>query len=145
VLKNGALFESDSKIWKISGFINEVIKDKDDDDTSNHVPLDSKVSLEYLIKVVDFLNIYKDNPNSWIDIEKPIKRTNVYDIVPLIYAEYINEMTEEEVIKLVSVADYLDITPLIDLASVKISTLLKPHYDNGCKEEVQRILGINME
>jgi len=145
VLENGTLFESNTKIWEISGFINEFIKDKDEDDSTNHIPLDSKVSLEYLIKVVDFLNIYNDNPNSWIDIEKPIRSTNIYDIVPSIYAEYMNEMTEEEMIRLAVVADYLDIKQLLDLTSVKIATLLKPHYENGCREEVRRILGINME
>lgn len=141
ILSNGALFETDTKIWEISGFVNEVIKENEE---IKYLPLEN-ISLSCLIKVVEFLGIYHDNPNSWVSIEKPIKSTNIYDIVPTIYAEYINELSEEEVIKLVSVADYLDITPLIDLASIKIATLLKPYYDNGSKEELRRILGINIE
>ena len=141
ILSNGALVETDTKIWEISGFVNEVIKENEE---IKYLPLEN-ISLSCLIKVVEFLGIYNDNPNSWVSIEKPIKSTNIFDIVPTIYAEYINEMTEEELIKLVSVADYLDITPLIDLASIKIATLLKPYYDNGSKEELRRILGINIE
>jgi len=147
---NGTLFESNPQLWEISGFLNEFIKEalenmEEQNEEVNyvHVPLEN-ISNECFVKVVEFLDIYNDNPNSWVSIEKPIKSTNVYDIVPTIYADYINELSEEEVVKLVSVADYLDITPLIDLASVKIATLLKPYYDNGSKEELRRILGINI-
>lgn len=143
ILSNGTLFESDTKIWEISGFVNEVIKENENEEI-NYLPLEN-ISLSYLIKVVDFLNIYHDNPKSWVNIEKPIRSSNIFDIVPSIYAGYINQMTEEEVKKLASVSDYLDIKQLTDLASLKIATLLKPYYENNCKEEVRRILGINIE
>jgi hypothetical protein len=141
ILSNGALFETDTKIWEISGFVNEVIKENEE---IKYLPLEN-ISLSYLIKVVEFLGIYHDNPNSWVNIEKPIRSSNIFDIVPSIYADYINEMTEEEVKNLASVSDYLDIKQLTDLASLKIATLLKPYYENNCKEEVRRILGINIE
>jgi hypothetical protein len=143
ILSNGTLFESDTKIWEISGFVNEVIKENENEEIK-YLPLEN-ISLSYLIKVVDFLNIYHDNPKSWVNIEKPICSSNIFDIVPSIYADYINQMTEEEVKKLASVSDYLDIKQLTDLASLKIATLLKPYYENNCKEEVRRILGINIE
>jgi hypothetical protein len=152
ILSNGTLFESDTKIWEISGFVNEVIKENENEEIKkeneneeiNYLPLEN-ISLSYLIKVVDFLNIYHDNPKSWVNIEKPIRSSNIFDIVPSIYADYINQMTEEEVKKLASVSDYLDIKQLTDLASLKIATLLKPYYESNCKEEVRRILGINIE
>ena len=141
ILSNGALIETDTKIWEISGFVNEVIKENEE---IKYLPLEN-ISLSYLIKVVEFLGIYNDNPNSWVNIEKPIRSSNIFDIVPSIYADYINEMTDEEVKNLASVSDYLDIKQLTDLASLKIATLLKPYYENNCKEEVRRILGINIE
>jgi len=141
ILSNGALIETDTKIWEISGFVNEVIKENEE---IKYLPLEN-ISLSYLIKVVEFLGIYNDNPNSWVNIEKPIRSSNIFDIVPSIYADYINEMTEEKVKNLASVSDYLDIKQLTDLASLKIATLLKPYYENNCKEEVRRILGINIE
>jgi hypothetical protein len=141
ILSNGTLLETETKIWEISGFVNEVLKENEE---IKYLPLEN-ISLSYLIKVVEFLGIYNDNPNSWVNIEKPIRSSNIFDIVPSIYADYINEMTEEKVKNLASVSDYLDIKQLTDLASLKIATLLKPYYENNCKEEVRRILGINIE
>ena len=143
-LVNGSLFESDAKIWELSGLVSVMLKNNENEDESViFIPLNN-ISLEYLIKVVDFLNIYSNNPDTWKTIEKPINSVNIYEIVPSIYADYIQKMTDEEVIALASAADYLDIKQLLDLTSLRIAILLKPHYENGSKEEVKKILGIKI-
>lgn len=137
-VSNGSVFESYAKKWKISNYISEIVKETEDS-SPIYISL-SHISLEYLIKVEEFLNIYSDNTDSWVDIEKPIHSLNIYEIVRPIYAEYIDKMTEEELKKIVIISDYLDIKPLIDLASVKLATFIKPSYDTGNKAEVLRVL-----
>jgi hypothetical protein len=137
---NGSLFESSIELWKVSNYVNEIVKENEEN-TSISIQL-PHISLEYLIKVEEFLNIHSINSSNWLEIEKPIHSLDIYEIVPPVYTVYIDRMTVEEVKILITIADFLDIKPLVDLASIKIAILLKPLYETGDKNNIRRTLGI---
>ena len=59
------------------------------------------------------------------EIEKPLKSSNLADVVPEFDAKYIDIENLEEVFEIILAANYLDIRPLLDLSCAKIASLIK--------------------
>ena len=76
-----------------------------------------------LRKVLDYCEKYKtENPP---EIEKPLKSTNLAEVVPEFDAKYIDIENLEEIFDIILAANYLDIKPLLDLSCAKIASLIK--------------------
>jgi len=86
--------------------------------------------------VLEYCQHYKsDNPP---DIEKPLKSTNMMDVVPEFDAKYIDIENLEEIFEIILAANYLDIKPLLDLSCAKIASLIK----GKTPEEIRKTFNI---
>ncbi|KAK8813862.1 hypothetical protein WA556_000433 [Blastocystis sp. ATCC 50177/Nand II] len=75
-----------------------------------------------LSRVVTFCEHHLDNPLT--EIERPLKSSNMRDIVPEWDAAFI-EIPTEELMDLVVAANFLIIQPLLDVACAKIASMIK--------------------
>lgn len=86
------------------------------------IPLPN-VKMSVLRKVLDYCEKYKnENPP---EIEKPLKSTNLAEIIPEFDAKYIDIENLEEIFDIILAANYLDIKALLDLSCAKIASLIK--------------------
>jgi len=86
------------------------------------IPLPN-VKINVLRKVLEYCEKYKnENPP---EIEKPLKSTNLAEVVPEFDAKYIDIENLEEIFDIILAANYLDIKPLLDLSCAKIASLIK--------------------
>ncbi len=90
--------------------------------TGDEIPLPN-VKMSVLRKVLEYCEKYKnENPP---EIEKPLKSTNLAEVVPEFDAKYIDIENLEEIFDIILAANYLDIKPLLDLSCAKIASLIK--------------------
>lgn len=79
--------------------------------------------MQILRKVLEYCEKYRnENPP---EIEKPLKSTNLAEVVPEFDAKYIDIENLEEIFDIILAANYLDIKPLLDLSCAKIASLIK--------------------
>ena len=157
VSKSGKVYEVPKEATKISNMINSMLEDNDDIE----IPLDLD---DYeLTKIVEFFNIYADNPLPMSTPEEldedsntrlltkgeTVKTTDMADYVKLpVYVNYINDLTvnpvdpddPENLRKIMTAANYLHIEPLLHLAAVKFGTMILPLKKNP--EKFKKILGL---
>ena len=76
-----------------------------------------------------------DNPP---EIEKPLKTSNLYELVDEYDAKFIDLENLEELREIILAANYLFIPSLLDLSCVKIASLLK----EKSPEQIRKIFNI---
>jgi len=107
----------------------------EDAGTEEDIPLPN-VKTSVLKKVLEYCQHYKnDNPP---EIEKPLKSTNMIDVVPEFDAKYIDLENLEEIFEIILAANYLDIKSLLDLSCAKIASLIK----GKTPEEIRKTFNI---
>jgi len=75
-----------------------------------------------LAKVVEYLKYHAETPAK--EIEKPLKSSNMAEVVSQWDAEYV-EVEQELLFELILAANYMDIKPLLDLSCAKVASLIK--------------------
>ena len=75
-----------------------------------------------LEKVIEFCRHLKDHQAP--EIEKPLKSTDMAEVVGPWYADYIN-LEKEVLFELISASEHLKINPLFELACAKVASLIK--------------------
>ena len=115
---DGETVEIDIAVAEKSVLIKGLI---DDSGTDEEIPLPN-VKKAILNKVVTFCQHLLDN--SPPEIEKPLRSTDMASVVAPWYAEFIN-LDQEVLFELIMASNYLDIKPLLDLASAKVASLIK--------------------
>jgi len=102
-------------------------KDEDNaeaDDGAPDVPLPN-VKTHILRKVMDFCKHYTAAAaNKMNDIEKPLKSSNMGEVVQDWYAKYV-EVEQEVLFELILAANYMDIKPLLDLGCATVASMIK--------------------
>jgi S-phase kinase-associated protein 1 len=101
--------------------LSELFKTILEDEKENNITL-KLVSSQYLTKVVEFMNYYSTNPFN--EIQKPLKSCNLQDILSDWYISFL-DIDNDTLFELISVANYLDIKPLLDLTCVKVASMIK--------------------
>jgi S-phase kinase-associated protein 1 len=86
-------------------------------------------------KVLAFNELYLSKGGEFPEIEKPIPSTNMADIVPSHYANFIDSMTVEELQLLLNAANYLDVRPLLDLCCCKFASMIKGKAPEEIREK----------
>ena len=93
----------------------------DDSGPEEDIPLPN-VKTAILQKVIEFCQHYSSSPLQ--EIEKPLKTSNLRDIVSPWYADFVE--TEQEILfELVLAANYLDIKQLLELTCAKVASMIK--------------------
>ena len=118
-------------ILSISNMINIMLDDENNDD----IPL-MNVNDKCMIKIIEFMKYY--HTNKMKNIEKPLKSSNLKDIIQEWYADFI-DLEQDFLFSLVNAANYLDIQPLLNLGCAKIASLIK----NKSPEEIKEIFNQN--
>jgi len=130
ISKEGDSFDVPLAIAKMSSLVADTIDDGDDsdsDDSENEdciksVPLPN-VSSEVLRKVIEFCKHYQE-VEAMTPIESPLKSARLEELVQPWYASYVN-MDEDTLFALVRACNFMDIKPLLDLACLAVSIVIK--------------------
>ena len=109
-----------SQMGLLQGYCEEPI-------TESEIPL-KKLKSPILEKVMDFCRHVLDHEPP--QIEKPLRSPDFSSLVDPWYAQYIT-VESEILFELIMAANYLDIQPLLELASAKVASLIK---DKSIKE-----------
>ena len=80
------------------------------------------VGTDILLKLSEYCDYYGNSP--YTEIEKPLKSSNMNEIVDAWYANYIN-IDQTTLFNLILAANYFDIKSLLDLGSAKVASLIK--------------------
>mmetsp|Transcript_69622 Transcript_69622/g.96809 ORF Transcript_69622/g.96809 Transcript_69622/m.96809 type:complete len:162 (+) Transcript_69622:61-546(+) len=132
VSQEGEIIEVDEEVTMKSTLIKNMIEDSG---TDEDIPLPN-VKTAVLKKVLAYCEQYKtENPP---EIEKPLKSTNLAEVVPEFDAKYIEIENLEEIFDIILAANYLDIKPLLDLSCAKIASLIK----GKTPEEIRKTFNI---
>ena len=105
----------------MSSIISEMMKDDSDQSEVSEIPLPN-VRSDILIKVIEFCTHYKVEPMS--EIEKPLKSSNMTEIVQKWYSDFIN-MDQAMLFDIVLAANYMNIQPLLDLTCAAVAGVIK--------------------
>ena len=80
------------------------------------------IGTDVLLKLSEYCDYYGNSP--YIEIEKPLKSSDMNEIVDKWYADYIN-IDQTTLFNLILAANYFDVKSLLDLGSAKIASLIK--------------------
>ncbi|OQR82100.1 S-phase kinase-associated protein 1A [Thraustotheca clavata] len=108
-----------------------------DDYDGDEVPLPN-VNGKILSKVIEFCNRNLSEPMG--EIEKPLKSQDLSDLVPEWCAQFVN-IPDNELMDLISAANYLDIKSLLELTCAKAATNIR----GKTKEEIRAMFNIPQE
>ena len=107
----------------------------EDTGTEEEIPLPN-VKFQILKKVMEYCEKHRnDNPP---EIEKPLKTSNLNELVDAYDAKFIDLENLEELFEIILAANYLDIRSLLDLSCAKVASLIK----GKSPEEIRKIFNI---
>lgn len=118
VSKDNEKFEVASKVARMSVLIKTTLEG---DPTAREVAL-ATVSSAVLKKMLEFMGYHVDKPCA--EIEKPIKSTNMEEVVCKWDADFIN-LDNEELFALILASNWMDVKSLLDLGCAKIASMIK--------------------
>lgn len=99
------------------------------------IPLPN-LSTHILQKIIEYCEYHKnDQPE---EIEKPLRTTNLAELVDSWDAKFIEVENMEELFKIIQGANYLDIASLLDLSCAKVASLIK----GKTPEEIRKTFNI---
>ena len=119
----------------MSELVKSMIDENDDDDEVMEVPLPN-VKAAILTKVLEFCKYYKKN-EPMNEIEKPLKSSEMSEVVQKFYAEFVN-VEQPVLFELILAANYMDIKPLLDLTCATVASMIK----GKTPEEIRRTFNI---
>ena len=113
----GQKFEVKKSVIKQSELVLTMIDDDEtEDDQTQEIPLPN-VRQEVLKKVIEFCEYHSEN--EFPDIEKPLKSSNMQEVVGEWDAKYV-DVDMEFLFELILAANYMDIKSLLDLTCAKV-------------------------
>jgi S-phase kinase-associated protein 1 len=120
--QSGDVFEVPLSVCKMSELVKSMLPDEGEDmEEVSDIPLPN-VRTEVLQKVIEFCTKYRDDPMD--NIEKPLKSSNVSELVGAWYANFVN-VEQEMLFELILAANFMDIKPLLDLTCATVASLIK--------------------
>lgn len=126
-------FTIPKKVVYVSKLVSMML-DVDQDEDEIYLNVASHV----LAKIVQFMIYHCDNPPKYI--ERPLKSTNLEDIIHPWDLEFIN-VDNGMLCELIIAANYMDIPPLLDLLCAKVALMTQ----NKTPEQIQEIFNIQTE
>ena len=115
---DGETIEVDKEIACKSILVKGIV---DDNDVNDEIPLPT-VKKAILEKIIEFCEyIHKNSPP---EIDKPLRSSELRDVVNEWYANFVN-LEQEVLFELIMAANFLDIKSLLELACAKVSSIIK--------------------
>jgi S-phase kinase-associated protein 1 len=131
VSSDGEKMQISAKAAQRSQLVKGIIEDYPDD---AEVPLNN-VKSSILKKIKEYLEHYQDSDPK--EIERPLASQNYQDCVEAWDFEFIN-IELDTIFEIILAANYMDIKPLLELASSKIASIIK----GKTPEEIRKIFNI---
>jgi S-phase kinase-associated protein 1 len=132
----GESFEVQVNVAKLSELVKTMIDEESaDSDEVQEIPLPN-VKSSILAKVIEFAQHHK-NVEAMSDIEKPLKSSNMAEVVQEWYANFVN-VEQEVLFELILAANYMDIKPLLDLTCATVASMIK----GKTPEEIRKTFNI---
>jgi S-phase kinase-associated protein 1 len=131
VSSDGEKMQISAKAAQRSQLVKGIIEDYPDD---AEVPLNN-VKSGILKKIKEYLEHYQDSDPK--EIERPLASQNYQDCVEAWDFEFIN-IELDTIFEIILAANYMDIKPLLELASSKIASIIK----GKTPEEIRKIFNI---
>jgi len=121
VSQEGDSFDVDLRVAKMSELVKAMIDDETEEDEAPEIPLPN-VKSPVLAKVIEFCKHYQSEPMN--DIEKPLKSSNMHEVVQDWYADFVN-VDQQVLFEIILAANYMDIKPLLDLTCATVASMIK--------------------
>jgi S-phase kinase-associated protein 1 len=131
VSSDGEKMQISAKAAQRSQLVKGIIEDYPDD---AEVPLNN-VKSSILKKIKEYLEHYQDSDPK--EIERPLASQNYQECVEAWDFEFIN-IELDTIFEIILAANYMDIKPLLELASSKIASIIK----GKTPEEIRKIFNI---
>jgi len=133
------IFKVPINILPISNMVSVMVDNIDFDnedleDNEREIPL-FNVNDKCLTKIIEFMEHY--HVEKMKDIEKPLRSSDLKDIIQEWYADFIN-IDDDFLFSLINAANYMDIQPLLNLGCAKVASLIK----NKTPEEIRTIFNL---
>ena len=117
ISKENESFTITKEVSQLSELFKTILEDQKENEISLNI-----VSSQYLKRVIEFMNYYYISP--FEEIQKPLKSSNLKDFLSDWYISFL-DIDNDTLFELISVANYLDIKPLLDLTCVKVASMIK--------------------
>ena len=121
VSQEGEQFDVPLDVATMSELIKTMYDSEQPEDEVQEMPL-SNVKTSILSKVIEFLTHYKGEPMT--EIEKPLKSSNMNEVVQEWYVEFVN-VEQETLFELILAANFMDIQPILDLTCATVASMVK--------------------
>lgn len=121
VSQEGEKFKVSLDIAIMSELVKTMFDSDQPEDEVQEMPLPN-VKSSILAKVLEFLTHYKGEPMT--EIEKPLKSSNMNEVVQEWYADFVN-VEQETLFELILAANFMDISPLLELTCATVASMVK--------------------
>jgi len=121
ISQEGEQFEVSVDIATMSVLVETMFNPEQPEDEVQKIPLPN-VKTSILAKVIEFLTHYKEEEMT--KIEKPLKSSNMNEVVQEWYADFVN-IEQETFFELILAANFMDIKPLLDLTCATVASMVK--------------------
>ena len=136
-----SLQTKDKKIFKISkkaAVLSELLKGMKDIPDTYDIPLNDDINSQTIEKIINYLVHFDGNPPK--EISKPLYITDMKKITDEYSADFVDKLTIEELVDMISAAHYMKINSLLNLCCAKMVALCKGKNE----EEIFNILVIKI-
>ena len=124
------------KISKKAAVLSDLLKNMREIPQPYDIPLNDDISSQTIEKIINYLNHFDGNPPK--EISKPLYITDMKKITDAYSADFVDKLTIEELVDIISAAHYMKIYPLLDLCCAKMVALCK----GKSEEDIFKIFGI---
>ena len=111
-----SLQTKDKKIFKISkkaAVLSELLKGMKDIPDTYDIPLNDDINSQTIEKIINYLVHFDGNPPK--EISKPLYITDMKKITDEYSADFVDKLTIEELVDMISAAHYMKINSLLNL------------------------------
>jgi S-phase kinase-associated protein 1 len=133
IASDDARFEVPMAVVKMSSYAKGYIEENPEEKELQV----SLVTGDVLGKILEYCNHYQADPMK--EIAKPLANTDMNEIVQPFYANYINNLSQEQLKLLSRAANFMGIAPLLSLCAAKIASLIR----GKSPEEIRANLGLS--
>ena len=131
-LKNNKIY----KLSKKAAVLSELLKGMKEIPEELVIPLDNDINSETLEKIIEYLVHFDGNPPR--EISKPLYMTDMKKITDEYSADFVDKLTIEELVDMISAAHYMKINSLLNLCCAKMVALCKGKNE----EEIFKVFGV---
>jgi S-phase kinase-associated protein 1 len=123
----------DITLPKKDAYLSNLIKTTSQQD-EKETKFNVNVSEHILVKVVEYLTHHKGIPAT--EIKKPLRSVDITKVVGDVWdANFINDLAQQDLLDIITAANYMDIHGLLQLACAKIAAIIK----GKSKEDVRQL------